>query len=299
MKGVYIDTSILGPFRCREEVEALIAQSKWKALFEWRGNTYCLVMHEFLVSLECTKTPEELDKPSIKFRMFNIPHLISVDQLGNMLGFYTSRELRIQAYKDPPTDFPSEDMKKAFWAEITRPGVPWEAGRSHSNEIIWPGLQLLQRVLAPLIVDRRLNANKVYNSDLLCLWIMVNGTHINMGFICNRFLYTQANVSVEAIFVGPLLARLCQGYKLEEKLAQERNLGAMMALDEMEIMQYGIPKIVFPRDDVEEEMQPPLPPTFPLVPPHYATVSGLGICKHSNTNFTSRLSNTSMISSTT
>lgn len=46
-----------------------------------------------------------------------------------------------------------------------------------------------------------------------------------------------------------------------------------MALDDMEVMWYGVLKMVFPGEE-EEELQPP--PTFPLVPPRYATMRSWG-----------------------
>lgn len=106
----------------------------------------------------------------------------------------------------------------------------------------------------------------------------MTGNPIHMGFICNRFLYTQADISVEAIFVGPLLARLCREYKLKEKMAREKFVGAMTPLDEVEIMRFGISRVVIPSDEEEEDEvePPPRPPTFPPVPPLYVAVRSWG-----------------------
>lgn len=74
-------------------MEALIAQPKWSELFGWRENSFCPVVHEFLASLECSKTLRELDTPTIKFRIFNKAYSISVDKPGHKLGFYTTPEI--------------------------------------------------------------------------------------------------------------------------------------------------------------------------------------------------------------
>lgn len=97
-----------------------------------------------------------------------------------------------------------------------------------------------------------------------------------MGYLCNRFLYTQADILVEVVFIGLLLARLCKGYRLEDRLQRERVVGQMEPLTEAEILQFGIPRIAVPSDkeDVAGMDAPSPPPTFPPIPPEYATVRG-------------------------
>lgn len=57
-----------------------------------------------------------------------------------------------------------------------------------------------------------------------------------MGYVCNWLLYTQANIVVEVIFIGPLVARLRRSYGLEERLEQECVIGQMGQLTEVEIL---------------------------------------------------------------
>lgn len=81
-----------------------------------------------------------------------------------------------------------------------------------------------------------------------------------------QLLYTQANVAVEVIFIGPLVARLCREYGLDERQERERNIGQIDA----NILRYGIPWMVVPGnidDDAGMEALP-APPTFLPVPPH-------------------------------
>lgn len=99
-----------------------------------------------------------------------------------------------------------------------------------------------------------------------------------MSYVCNRLLYTQANITGEAIFVGPLVTRLRRGYVLQERLKQERIVRQMGRLTEADILRFGVPRMAMPGDEEDAAGMNvlPAPPIFPPVPLHYAAVRGWG-----------------------
>nr|GMD55695.1 hypothetical protein CDL12_30547 [Ipomoea batatas] len=177
-------------------------------------------------------------------------------------------------YRTLPLEFEDDRTPIDYWATIARPGIRWQGSRVHESHIARNDLKVVRRLLAYHWTGRRSNASKVYRTDLFALWSMDTGTPVNMGMICKTWLDSQSAEGVDTIFVGPLVSQLCIGLGYTAELAQEVRVreSEMTPFSREDMLLLEITPI--PEND---DMNPPPPPmpTFPLVPPHYATVTNL------------------------
>lgn len=78
-------------------------------------------------------TPRDYSVPTMRFFAFQREFRLSVNSLGVRLGFYDWHEMQIEDYRRLPTDFPSDQDKRAIWETLMGPGISFQPGAVSST----------------------------------------------------------------------------------------------------------------------------------------------------------------------
>ncbi|XP_031111290.1 uncharacterized protein LOC116015386 [Ipomoea triloba] len=224
----YVDLTVLEEFECKYGLERLIQEPYWNHLLSLRQDTFIPLVHEFIASLHVEGVTGDLYSPTIKFRLFNQDHHISANNLGVLLGFYEEGDQSKHWYRRLKHDFGDRDTPRKYWAMIAKPGIDWVGSRVRVFHIVREDLRVLWKVIAHSWEGRPEAYDRVSKTELFMLWSMDTGSSVNMSLICKNWLIAQQQESTRAIFIGPLVTRLCValGHQMKMHWFEHRLQGA-------------------------------------------------------------------------
>nr|GMD98031.1 putative retrotransposon Orf1 [Ipomoea batatas] len=226
-KGFYFDFTLLDAYGCRAEVERMMSQRSWEHLFSWRDDTYEPVVHEFVATFEPMPS-NHMWTPCMKFKLFGREHQVSLIQLGEYLGFYTSEDIHTDEWRDLPSDFDSDAAAEAYWHRITNgEGGRFTGTKPNTSKIVNPALKMMKLLLNLTFGGRHKNLHKVYRVDLFHLWSLEMNEPIQMACMVQQLFHSQTNPKCQYVWIGPVVTRLCNGLGLQRELTREKSIASM------------------------------------------------------------------------
>nr|GMD20792.1 uncharacterized protein LOC109154451 [Ipomoea batatas] len=281
--GFYFDYTMLDAYRCRAEVERMMSRWSWEHLFSWRDDTYEPVVHEFIATF--TPMPSNhMCTLCMKFALFGREYEISLIQLGEYLGFYTSADIDTEEWRNLPLDFDSDAAAEAYWHRITNgEGGRFTGTKPNTSKIVSPTLKIMKLLLNLTFGGRHKNLHKVYRTDLFYLWSLETNEPIQMACMVQQLFTSQTHPKYPYVWIGPVVTRLCHGLGLQRELTREKSIASMRPFSDAQLNRSYAPKIgAAPRPPQGEPQQgqesvieggPDVPPEYAEYPPVYDCAS--------------------------
>jgi len=123
------------------------------------------------------------------------------------------------------------------------------------SQMVREDLKVLWKVIAHSWEGRPVTYDRVSKAELFMLWSMDTGNSVNMSAICMNLLVAQQQESARAIFIGPLVTRLCisLGNQMKMNWFEHRLPGAhIVPLSPEDVAKLHLRQLV--RTRVDEEM---------------------------------------------
>ncbi|KAI7731661.1 hypothetical protein M8C21_012807 [Ambrosia artemisiifolia] len=191
-----------------------IVTGPWRKLFRIHQVQYVELVMEFFATYEFPNPNQDLqDSRAIRFRLGGRWMEISVARLGEILGLYTAEEIDSELFTAGIIDFPSERVKKEFWADQ---GVGnYTPGKTKASKFRDPLLRILHRCLVYSIAGRFKSETAINLRELFYLYCLVHPHTCNLAHvIAEYFLTSSGREATSAIFGGHLVTKIARSYEL-------------------------------------------------------------------------------------
>ena len=152
-----------------EELQNLINGIGWMRVADITEPAYREPTVEFLSSVQLIHPTDDEPHYSVKYRLLNQEHQLSLAAFNVALGFETEETVHSDEYRTALRDVPEDFHDGAFWHQITG-GRRYEPKVAKSSAILDPALRILHRWLAMSIYGRKDSTGNVSRHHLFILW---------------------------------------------------------------------------------------------------------------------------------
>ncbi|VFQ65130.1 unnamed protein product [Cuscuta campestris] len=160
-----------------EEIDGLLADSRWRYLLTFAEQSSLELTIEFLCTYQCLhggrpiKDAADVRPDStLKFSLSGRAFTLSIAEFGRHLGIYTEEEARSLVFAALPYSLPSEFSLEQFWRQHSLSTTPFNKNTAHTCQWRSSAWRILSFVLSHGLFGRPTNSNRIGMKDIYFFW---------------------------------------------------------------------------------------------------------------------------------
>ncbi|VFQ79207.1 unnamed protein product [Cuscuta campestris] len=244
-----------------EEIDGLLADSRWRYLLTFAEQSSLELTIEFLCTYQCLhggrpiKDAADVRPDStLTFSLSGRAFTLSMAEFGRHLGIYTEEEARSLVFAALPYSLPSEFSLEQFWRQHFLSTTPFNKNTAHTCQWRSSAWRILSFVLSHGLFGRPTNSNRIGMKDIYFFWSLAERVQVNLAIFMAQFFLLQGKSHRKTLQAGPFVTRLARSLLPEMP-------GNLLPIDQSirplsttSLTKMGIAK----RRRVEESDEPPL-----------------------------------------
>ncbi|VFQ87105.1 unnamed protein product [Cuscuta campestris] len=200
-----------------EEIDGLLADSRWRYLLTFAEQSSLELTIEFLCTYECLhggrpiKDAADVRPDStLKFSLSGRAFTLSIAEFGRHLGIYTEEEARSLVFAALPYSLPSEFSLEQFWRQHSLSTTPFNKNTAHTCQWRSSAWRILCFVLSHGLFGRPTNSNRIGMKDIYFFWSVAERVQVNLAIFMAQFFLLQGKSQRKTLQAGPFVTRLAR-----------------------------------------------------------------------------------------
>ncbi|VFQ91220.1 unnamed protein product [Cuscuta campestris] len=244
-----------------EEIDGLLADSRWRYLLTFAEQSSLELTIEFLCTYQCLhggrpiKDAADVRPDStLKFSLSGRAFTLSMAELKRHLGIYTEEEARSLVFAALPYSLPSEFSLEQFWRQHSLSTTLFNKNTAHTCQWRSSAWRILIFVLSHGLFGRPTNSNRIGMKDIYFFWSVAERVQVNLAIFMAQFFLLQGKSQRKTLQARPFVTHLARSLlpqMLDNLLPIDQSI---RPLSTTTLTKMGIAK----RRRVEESDEPPL-----------------------------------------
>lgn len=200
----YLDDQVLETLGLADDITWMLDNVGWSTFAHTRYPTLIGPTLEFLSSLNADILQGEgCEEGRITFRLFNNDHVLNLEEFNSIFSLPVGGDRRL----------PIAFRAGSFWNEISAIGAgAYDSSKAKASALVNPCFRYLHRVMANTLFGRGDSDGSVRQDELLFLWAMLHGVHLDTGSHMVRHLLKVAKKGDGSIVIGGLITAIAHHF---------------------------------------------------------------------------------------